>query len=205
MKWLFFINLAIHFAQSLNAQECQENFNKGEMCRSKGQYEKAIGYYTKSQNCGDVNYKTKSRAMISDVNRLIRERDAVKNSPSSKRTEYIIVPTLIYLPNGTDEQTVIVESSGDWGIRGKSNIINVAKKNSKTLTVSSVSENTSTKPRRSSVTVECGEVTRTITIEQDGVPEVLEYISKYMNVPYTGGRFVIELNTNTKWKVDYAD
>lgn len=205
MKRLFLINLSILFTVSLNAQECLENFNKGEICRQKGQYEKAIGYYTKSQNCGDVNYRIKSKAMITEVNELIRERDAVNNTPSSKRTGYIIVPSLIYLPNGTDEQTVKVESSGDWGIRSKSNIINVAKKNSKTLTISSITENTSTKPRQSYVTIECGEVTRTIIIKQDGIPEVLEYKSKYMNVPYTGGRFVVELNSNTKWKVDYAD
>ena len=112
---------------------------------------------------------------------------------------------MIYLPHGTEEQTITVESSGNWGIKGRSNIINVAKKNAKTLTVSSVSENTSTKPRRSSVVVECGEATKIITIEQDGIPEVLEYKSKYMNVPYTGGKFIVELNTNTKWRVDYAD
>ena len=199
------ISLAMLFAVPLNAQECQDNFNKGEVCRKKGQYQKAIGFYEKSRDCGDARYRTKSAAMISDVNRLIREREAVRNTPSSRRSEYIIVPSLIYLPNGTDEQTVTVESSGDWGVKGRSDIINVTKKNSKTLTVSSVAANTSTKSRKTSVTVECGEVTRTITVEQDGVPEVLEYKSKYMNVPYKGGRFVVELNTNTKWKVDYAD
>lgn len=199
------ISLAMLFVVPINAQECQDNFNKGEVCRKKGQYQKAIGFYEKSRDCGDARYRTKSAAMISDVNRLIREREAVRNTPSSRRSEYIIVPSLIYLPNGTDEQTVTVESSGDWGVKGRSDIINVTKKNSKTLTVSSVAANTSTKSRKTSVTVECGEVTRTITIEQDGVPEVLEYKSKYMNVPYKGGRFVVELNTNTKWKVDYAD
>ena len=144
--------------------------------------------------------------MIDEVERLIHEKEAVKvKGPNGTKQPYIIVPSLVYLPAGTEEQTVVVESSGQWGAKGRSDIIRVSKKNSKTLTVSSVSANTSTKPRRSSVTVECGEVTRTITVEQDGVPEVLEYKSKYMNVPYKGGHFVVELNTNTKWKVDYAD
>lgn len=205
IKFLLSLTLATLFVAPLSAQECRENFYKGENCRKNGQYQKAITFYTKSRDCGDANYRNKSAAMISDLTTLIREREAVKNTPSSKRTEYIIVPSLIYLPHGTEEQTITVESSGNWGIKGRSNLINVAKKNAKTLTISSVSANTSTKPRKSSVTVECGEVTRTITIEQDGVPEVLEYKSKYMNTPFEGGRFIIELNTNTKWTVKDAD
>lgn len=193
-------------ALPLIAQECKENFDRAESCRKKGQYTKAIYYYTKSKDCGNASYRTKSQAMISELEKTLSEREAVKmTSSSGAKQPYIIVPSLIYLPAGTEEQTITVESSGQWGARGRSDIIRVSKKNSKTLTVSSVSANTSTKPRRSSVTVECGEVTRTITVEQDGVPEVLEYKSKYMNVPYVGGRFVIDINTNTKWKVDYAD
>ena len=206
VKILMLISLAMLFAVPLNAQECRDNFNKGEACRKKGQYPKAISFYEKSRDCGDADYKRKSAAMINEVNRLIREREAVKvKSSNGTKQPYIIVPSLIYLPAGTEEQTVTVESSGQWGAKGRSDIIRVSKKNSKTLTVSSVAANTSTKPRRSSVTVECGEVTRTITVEQDGVPEVLEYKSKYMNVPFEGGRFVIDLNTNTKWRVDYSD
>ena len=53
--------------------------------------------------------------------------------------------------------------------------------------------------------MECGEVTRTITVEQDGIPEILEFKSKYMNVPSEGGRCVIGLNTNTKWKAKDGD
>lgn len=194
------------FALPLFAQECKDNYDRAENCRKKGQYNKAIQYYTKSRDCGNVFYRNKSAAMISNLTDLLREKDAVKITKSSGvKQQYIIVPSLIYLPAGTEEQTITVESSGQWGARGRSDIIRVSKKNSKTLTVSSVSKNTSTKPRRSSVTVECGEVTRTITVEQDGVPEVLEYKSKYMNVPFEGGRFVIDLNTNTKWKVDYSD
>ena len=197
--------LALVLTVPLKAQECRENFNKGEALRKKGQYKKAIDYYQKSRDCGDASYRNKSAAMINNLENLINERERAKNMPSSKQEEFIIVPSLIYLPSGTEEQTVIVESSGQWGAKGRSDLIKVTKKNTKTLTISSVSENTSVKPRRSSVTVECGETTRTITVEQDGVPEVLEYKSKYMNVPYEGGRFVVELNTNTKWKVDYAD
>jgi len=204
-KLLILISLIMFNITPLFAQECRDNFDKGEVYRKKGQYQKAITFYTKARDCGDANYRTKSAAMINDVNRLIREREIVKSTPNSRRTEYIIVPSLIYLPSGIDEEAVTVESSSEWGVKGKSDIIIVSKKNSRTLIISSVSENTSTKPRRTSVTVECGEVTRTITIEQDGVPEVLEYKSKYMNVPYEGGRFVVELNTNTKWTVDYAD
>ena len=206
VKILMLISLAMFFAVPLNAQECRDNFNKGEAYRKKGQYPKAISFYEKSRDCGDADYKRKSAAMINEVNRLIREREAVKvTSSNGTKQPYIIVPSLIYLPAGTEEQTITVESSGQWGAKGRSDIIRVSKKNSKTLTVSSVTANTSTKPRRSSVTVECGEVTRTITVEQDGVPEVLEYKSKYMNVPFEGGRFVIDLNTNTKWRVDYSD
>ena len=203
--YLLLLVLAVTCTNSLKAQECKDNFYKGEDCRKKGKYEKAIDYYTQSRDCGDVKYKNKSAAMIREVTNLIHQKEVVRNTPNTKKTEYIIVPSLVYLPHGTEEQIIKVESSGNWGVKGRSNIIKVSKKNSKTLTVSSISENTSTKPRRSSVTVECGEVTRTITVEQDGVPEVLEYKSKYMNVPYKGGRFVVELNTNTKWNVDYAD
>ncbi len=197
--------LANIIAIPLVAQECKENYDKAENCRKKGQYDKAIRYYVQSRDCGNAQYRTKSQAMINQIEKIRSEREAVKatNSSGSKQP-YIIVPSLIYLPAGTEEQTITVESSGQWGAKGRSDIIRVSKKNSKTLTVSSVAANTSTKPRRSSVTVECGEVTRTITVEQDGVPEVLEYKSKYMNVPFEGGRFVIDLNTNTKWKVDYA-
>lgn len=205
LKFLLSLVLVTIFVIPINGQECRENFNKGENCRKKGDYKRAIDFYTKSRDCGDANYRNKSAAMISNLNNLIHEREVVKNTPSSKRTDYIFVPSLIYLPHGTDEQIIKVESSGNWGVKGRSNIINVAKKNAKTLTVSSVSVNTSIKPRKSSVTVECGEVTRTITIEQDGVPEVLEYKSKYMNTPFEGGRFIIELNTNTKWTAKDAD
>lgn len=197
--------LANIIALPLVAQECKENYDKAENCRKKGQYDKAIRYYVQSRDCGNAQYRTKSQAMINQIEKIRSEREAVKmTSSSGTKQPYIIVPSLIYLPAGTEEQTITVESSGQWGAKGRSDIIRVSKKNSKTLTVSSVMANTSTKPRRSSVTVECGEVTRTITVEQDGVPEVLEYKSKYMNVPFEGGRFVIELNTNTKWKVDYS-
>ena len=197
--------LANIIALPLVAQECKENYDKAENCRKKGQYEKAIRYYVQSRDCGNAQYRTKSQAMITQIEKIRSEREAVKvTSSSGTKQPYIIVPSLIYLPSGTEEQTITVESSGQWGAKGRSDIIRVSKKNSKTLTVSSVAANTSTKPRRSSVTVECGEVTRTITVEQDGVPEVLEYKSKYMNVPFEGGRFVIDLNTNTKWRVDYA-
>lgn len=197
--------LANIIALPLVAQECKENYDKAENCRKKGQYEKAIRYYVQSRDCGNAQYRTKSQAMITQIEKIRSEREAVKvTSSSGTKQPYIIVPSLIYLPAGTEEQTITVESSGQWGAKGRSDIIRVSKKNSKTLTVSSVTANTSTKPRRSSVTVECGEVTRTITVEQDGVPEVLEYKSKYMNVPFEGGRFVIDLNTNTKWKVDYS-
>ena len=205
IKQLFLFCIAVTYTCSLVAQECKENFNKGEECRKKGNYPKAIDFYTRSRDCGDVKYKNKSAAMIREVSNLMNQKETVKNTPNSKKTEYIIVPSLIYLPPGTEEQTIKVESSGDWGIKGKKGIINVSKKNSKTLTVSSISENTSTKPIKSSVTIECGEVTKTITIEQDGIPEVLEYQSKYMNVPYTKGRYIVELNTNTKWTAKDAD
>ena len=206
VRLLMLLTFAMYCVAPLSAQECRENFNKGEACRKKEQYSRAITFYKKSRDCGDAEYKRKSAAMIDEVERLIHEKEAVKvKGPNGTKQPYIIVPSLVYLPAGTEEQTVVVESSGQWGAKGRSDIIRVSKKNSKTLTVSSVSANTSTKPRRSSVTVECGEVTRTITVEQDGVPEVLEYKSKYMNVPYKGGHFVVELNTNTKWKVDYAD
>ena len=198
--------LANIIALPLVAQECKENYDKAENCRKKGQYEKAIRYYVQSRDCGNAQYRTKSQAMITQIEKIRSEREAVKvTSSSGTKQPYIIVPSLIYLPAGTEEQTITVESSGQWGAKGRSDIIRVSKKNSKTLTVSSVAANTSTKPRRSSVTVECGEVTRTITVEQDGVPEVLEYKSKYMNVPFEGGRFVIDLNTNTKWKVKDGD
>ena len=197
--------LANIIALPLVAQECKENYDKAENCRKKGQYDKAIRYYVQSRDCGNAQYRTKSQAMINQIEKIRSEREAVKvTSSSGTKQPYIIVPSLVYLPAGTEEQTITVESSGQWGAKGRSDIIRVSKKNSKTLTVSSVVANTSTKPRRSSVTVECGEVTRTITVEQDGVPEVLEYKSKYMNVPFEGGRFVIDLNTNTKWKVDYS-
>ena len=190
----------------LVAQECKENYDKAEDYRKKGQYDKAIRYYVQSRDCGNAQYRTKSQAMIKEIEKIRLEKEAVKaTSSSGTKQPYIIVPSLVYLPAGTEEQTITVESSGQWGAKGRSDIIRVSKKNSKTLTVSSVSANISTKPRRSSIIVECGEVTRTITIEQDGVPEVLEYKSKYMNVPFEGGRFVVDLNTNTRWEVDYAD
>lgn len=205
LKITLVLVLANIIALPLVAQECKENYDKAENCRKKGQYDKAIRYYAQSRDCGNAQYRTKSQAMINQIEKIRSEREAVKvTSSSGTKQPYIIVPSLIYLPAGTEEQAITVESSGQWGAKGRSDIIRVSKKNSKTLTVSSVSANTSTKPRRSSVTVECGEVTRTITVEQDGVPEVLEYKSKYMNVPFEGGRFVIDLNTNTKWKVDYA-
>lgn len=193
-------------ALSLFAQECKENYDKAENCRKKGQYDKAIRYYVQSRDCGNAQYRTKSQAMINQIEKIRSEREAVKLASSSgTKQPYIIVPSLIYLPSGTEEQAITVESSDQWVAKGRSDIIRVSKKNSKTLTVSSVMANTSTKPRRSSVTVECGEVTRTITVEQDGVPEILEYKSQYMNVPFQGGRFVIDLNTNTKWNVKDGD
>lgn len=198
--------LANIIALPLVAQECKENYDKAENCRKKGQYEKAIRYYVQSRDCGNAQYRTKSQAMINQIEKIRSEREAVKLASSSgTKQPYIIVPSLIYLPSGTEEQAITVESSDQWVAKGRSDIIRVSKKNSKTLTVSSVMANTSTKPRRSSVTVECGEVTRTITVEQDGVPEILEYKSKYMNVPFQGGRFVIDLNTNTKWNVKDGD
>lgn len=206
LKTLLLLFIASIVTQQLIAQECKEFFAKAESYSKKGQYKQAIEWYKKSKDCGDATYRNKSMRKINDLEERLKDRNAVKtNKSGSKKQPYIIVPSLVFLPAGTEEQTITVESSGQWGARGRSDLIKVAKKNSKTLTISSVSENTTTKPRRSSVTVECGEVTRTITVEQDGVPEVLEYKSKYMNVPFEGGRFVIDLNTNTKWKVDYAD
>lgn len=187
------------------AQECKIHFNKAEEYLQKGKYDKALNSYAKARDCGDASYKTKSEAMIQVVTKMIEEKEAIEKFGNRKHDSYIIVPSIIYLPSGTEEQIVNVESSGDWGILGKSSIINVSKKNTKTLTIASISENTSTKPRKSSVTVECGEITRTIIVEQDGAPEILEYQSKFMNIPYEGGKFVVDLNTNTKWRVDYAD
>ena len=182
------------------AQECAEMYDRAEKFFFKEQYDKAIEYFKKSRDCGDPDIRKKSDGMISSIRNLSQEKQIVKEKPASgAKQPYIIVPSLIYLPAGTEEKTVTVESSGPWQATGRSDIIQVTKRNSKTFTVSSVSVNTSTKPRRSSVTVECGEVTRIITVEQDGVPEVLEYKSKYMNVPYVGGRYIIDLNTNTKW------
>lgn len=205
----FTITFILSFFLGINilAQECKVNYEKAEECRRKGQYDKALNLYAKARDCGDASYGTKSAAMIQVVTKLKIEKETVKKFGSTKRQQdsYIIVPSMIYLPSGTEEQIVNVESSGNWGVRGKSNIINVSKKNTKTLTIASISENTSTKPRKSSVTIECGEITRTIIVEQDGVPEVLEYQSKYMNIPYEGGKFVVDLNTNTKWSVDYSD
>ena len=207
LKIFLLLIMAIVIAMPLTAQECKENYETAENCLKKGQYKKAMQLFVKSRDCGDAFYQKKSAAQISNLREMMREKEAVKSAPKSKGSEkqYIIVPSLIYLPSGTEEKTVTVESSGQWGARGKSDLIRVAKKNAKTLTVSSVSENASTRPRRTSVTVECGEISRVITVEQDGVPETLEYKSKYMNIPYEGGKFIVELETNTKWFVDDSD
>lgn len=199
--------LANIIALPLVAQECKENYDKAETCRKKGQYDKAIKYYSQSRDCGNAQYRTKSQAMIDVVTNILKQQEGVKRNSRKEELKqpYIIVPELIYLPVGTDEQTVAVESSGRWGAKGRSDIIRVAKKNSKTLTISSVSENTSIKPRRTSVAIESGEIVRTIIVEQDGVPEVLEYKSKYLKVPYEAGRYVVDLITNTKWSAKDGD
>ncbi len=207
LKNVLLLVLMFLYELSVNSQECREYFYKAESYQKKGQYKKAIEFYQRSQACGDAVFQTKSSAMIDELNVLIERIDSINRLTESNSTkeDFIIVPSFVYLPAGTEEQTVIVNASGEWGVKGRTGIINVSKKNDKTLLVSSVTPNSSVKPRKSSVTVECGEITRTIIFEQDGVPEILEYKSKYMNVPFQEGVYRVDLNTNTEWKVDYAD
>lgn len=192
------------FSFTVKAQECRDNFNKAREYENKGQLEKAIDAYKKSRVCGDAIIQNRSEDKIIDLEKMIQDLKGAKSQSGSNgvKQQYIIVPSLIYLPSGTEEQTVKVESSGQWGVKGKSGIINVSKKNDKIMIISSELPNTSTKPRKSSVTVECGEVTRTIIVEQDGVPEVLEYKSKYLNIPYEGGRYIVDIDANIRWNAD---
>ena len=187
------------FSIPISAQECKEHFERAERYREKGQYNKALQFYTKSRDCGDAAYQTKSAAMIQNIKDLIKEQDNVKASQSGN--DYIIVPSLIYLPSGIEEQIIVVESSGQWSAKGLSNTINVSKKNSRTLSVSSLEPNTATQPRKSSVVIECGEISRVIVVEQDGAPEQLEYKTKYLKIPPIGGDFIVDIRTNTKWHV----
>lgn len=207
VRFLFFLILVTIIGRPLSAQQCRDNFNKAEECRRKGDYTKAIEYYTKSRDCGDASYKRKSVNMIRSLENKINELNAVKNALHSKKSDYLLVEDLLYLPHDIEEGVVKVESSGRWDAKVilNSNNIQVSKKNSKTLLVSSVSKNTSTHARTSIINVECGEITRTITVEQGGVPEVLEIKGMYLNIPYKGGRFVMDVNTNTRWKVESSD
>ena len=204
-RFVILFLLANIFVIPLAAQECKDIFNQAEKKFKQGNYNKALTLYRKTKECGDAYYRRKSEAKVQDLVKVINDQEAIKSKSENRQQQYIIVPSLIYLPSGTEEQTIKVASSGNWRVKEKPDIINVTKKNSKTLTISSVSQNISSEPRRTTFTVECGEITRTITVEQDGVPEVLEYKSKYMKIPYNGGDFIVDLNTNTKWKVDAAD
>lgn len=205
VKFLLCYAIATVFVQSAFAQECKDYYEKAEMFMKKKQYEKALRYYTDCRDCGDANYRNKSIVMIENVNQIIKERKAVRSLAKNNEQPYIIVPSVIYLPSGTEEQAVNVESSGDWNIKVASSSVIVKKSSSSVLKVSSVSSNPSTTPRKGLITIECGEIVRVIEVEQDGIPEILEYKSKYMNIPYEGGIFAVDLNTNTKWNVDYSD
>lgn len=205
-RFVFMILLNIIYLH-VNAQECKINYDRAEDYRKKGQYAKAITYYTKSRDCGDAFYKTRSIAMIDVLTRMAHEQEVLKNMEeyAKAKQSYIIVPSLIYLSADADEQLIHIESSGVWSFKNFSNKIKVTKKNSSTLVVSSIIKNTTVIPTHNTIIISCGDITRTIEVIQDGIPEILEYKSKYMKIPYEGGKFIIDLHTNTKWNVDYDD
>lgn len=192
-------------------QECKKNFEKAQTERDRGNYDKAVKYAEKARHCGNVEYQRRSSAMIADIKRMSNEKDRVKAqhsrtvSPDNDAAAYVIVPSIIFLPHGTEEKVMKIESSADWKAACDPAIVRVRKVDKKTLSISFVEENLSTAPRRAEVEIECGKVVRTITIEQDGAPEILEYKSQYMKVPYEGGRFIVGMNTNTRWTATNAD
>ena len=201
VKYILLFAVIVSFGTSaINAQECRDNYNKAEEYRKKGQYSKAINFYKKSRDCGDVNYKAKSISMIEKLNATISEKENV-----NKSQPYIIVPSLIYVSSNVEEQIVTVESSGTWVVKESSKSLTAEKKTPKSLSILPVTPNLSIYPRVGEIAVECGELVRTVTVVQDGAPEKLVYKSKYMNVPFKGGQFVVDIETNTRWTVDYAD
>lgn len=207
LRILAFIIMLCSSVPLVVAQECKKNFEKAQTERDKGNYEKAIKYAKLARNCGNVDYQRKSSAIITDLTRMNREKESIKaqRSHTVSKSSPIIIPSIIFLSHGTDEKIIKIESSIDWKAEGDPAIVHVRKVDKKTLSISFIEENASTTPRRAEVEIECGELIRTITIEQDGAPEVLEYKSQYMNVPYEGGRFIVGMNTNTRWTATNAD
>lgn len=211
LRIVIFIVMMFGSVSLVEAQECKKYFDKAQTERDKGNYDKAINYAKKALNCGNEKYQRMSSAMIGDLKCMISEKESAKAqhshmaSESSESSSYIIVPSIIFLPHGTEEKVMRIESSTDWKAECDPAIVRVRKVDKKTLSISFVEENVSTTPRRAEVEIECGKLVRTITIEQDGAPEVLEYKSQYMNVPYEGGRFIVGMNTNTRWTATNAD
>lgn len=182
----------------------EENYRKAESEFAKRHYTQARNLCKKIRDTGDSNYSTKCQALIARIDKMEKEEKILNDIPRKQNANYISVPSIICLPYGVTSQDVTVKASGSWD--AYSNDAWISTKTSKRyLTITAVEQNTSTKKKKSKVTVVCGEQTKLITVEQDGAPELLEYKSKYLKVPYNGGQFIVDLNTNTNWQVDYAD
>lgn len=188
------------FAQSDN----QKDFAKAQSCYAEGQFGKARSICANILATGDIKYTARCQALLTSINRTEKEQKKLSELPRNRVPDYISVPSIVYLPYGTNSQNVSVKASGAWKADCKDAWIKT-KTSKRNLIITATEQNTTTKKKQSAITVECGEITRLITVEQEGMPELLEYQSKYLKVPYTGGQFIVDIKTNTKWKVDYAD
>lgn len=182
----------------------QATYSNAQNELNKRHYTQARSLCNKIIGTGDSKYSAKCQSLLRQIAEMESEEKVINEISRAQKSDYISVPSMVCLPYGTTTQEVSVKASGNWNAHSKDAWIKT-KTSKRNLTITAVEQNLTTKKKTSVITVECGEVTRTITVEQEGAPELLEYKSKYLKVPYNGGQFIVDINTNTKWKVDYAD
>ncbi len=173
----------------INAQSCNELFQKANSLRDSKKYAEAINYYQRAKDC-DPDLRT-------DCNRWMKYcRKMAGTSPVLEISEQEIV-----IPYQGGDKQIEIKSSGKWEIDGTTEWCNTDAFDSKNFVIQCRDANNSTRSKTTTLVVKSGSLYKSIKVVQEGRPEYIEVGAQSLAFPASGTEDDITIESNANWDV----
>ena len=173
----------------INAQSCNELFQKANSLRDSQKYAEAINYYQRAKDC-DPDLRT-------DCNRWIKYCRKMNGASTVLEVseQEIVIPY-----QGGDKQ-IEIKSSGKWEIDGTTEWCNTDAFDSKNFVIQCRDVNNSTRSKTTTLMVKSGSQYKSIKVVQEGRPEYIEVGAQSLAFPAAGTEDEVTIESNANWDV----